>query len=152
MNAVSGSVEGSSLVSRLRRDRALAAFIVAYEDLAQIIHEDNVEKGFWPEGARSWKYGVTEKGHPDDYEVPGKRNVGESLMLVVTELSEGLEGHRKDLNDDHLPHRKSLEVELADAVIRIMDLGYGLCHRVADALVEKLEYNRKRPFKHGKNF
>ncbi len=32
-----------------------------------------------------------------------------------------MEGERKDLMDDKLPHRKMAEVELADALIRIFD-------------------------------
>jgi hypothetical protein len=44
------------------------------------------------------------------------------IALVHSELSEGLEGFRKGLMDDHLPHRKMIEVELADTVIRIFDL------------------------------
>lgn len=53
------------------------------------------------------------------------RNVGELMMLVVSELAEALEGHRKDLMDDKLPHRKMFEVELADAVIRLLDVAGG---------------------------
>jgi hypothetical protein len=45
----------------------------------------------------------------------------------VSELSEALEGHRKDLMDDKLPHRKMVEVELVDFLIRAFDMagGYG---------------------------
>ena len=50
------------------------------------------------------------------------RNVYELLQLVVTEISEATEGERKDLMDDHLPHRKMGEVELADALIRLLDM------------------------------
>jgi hypothetical protein len=53
--------------------------------------------------------------------VPLYRNRGEMFMLMVSEIAEAMEGERKDLMDDHLPHRKMAEVELADAVIRIMD-------------------------------
>jgi hypothetical protein len=74
----------------------------------------------------------------------GKRNVGEMLCLVHSEISEALEGHRKDKMDDHLPHRKSMEVELADAVIRIADLGAALSLDVGSALAEKLTYNDQR--------
>jgi hypothetical protein len=37
-----------------------------------------------------------------------ERNVGELLMLTVSELSEAMEGHRKNLMDDKLPHRKDV--------------------------------------------
>jgi len=74
----------------------------------------------------------------------GKRNVGELLMLCVSELSEGMEGHRKGLMDDKLPHRPMLEVELADAVIRIMDLAGGFDLDIAGAIAEKLQYNATR--------
>lgn len=56
---------------------------------------------------------------------PLNRNVGELLMLTVSELAEALEGHRKDLMDDKLPHRKMFEVELADAIIRLLDIAGG---------------------------
>lgn len=50
-----------------------------------------------------------------------ERDVFEMLQLVSTEVAEATEGERKDLVDDHLPHRKMGEVELADAAIRLMD-------------------------------
>ncbi len=72
------------------------------------------------------------------------RNVGELLMLTVSELSEALEGHRKDLMDDKLPHRKMFEVELADCIIRILDMGTGLGLDLGGAFEEKMEYNANR--------
>lgn len=74
----------------------------------------------------------------------GKRNVGEMLMLIVSEVAEAMEGDRKKLMDDKLPHRPMVEVELADAMIRIADLAGGMGYDLAGALVEKLEYNRTR--------
>ena len=75
---------------------------------------------------------------------PPKRNVPEMLMLVVSEVVEGLEGHRKNLMDDKLPHRPMLEVELADAVIRILDMCGGLGLDLQGAIYEKLAYNAQR--------
>lgn len=75
---------------------------------------------------------------------PIQRNKGELLMLMVSEIAEGMEGERKDLMDDKLPHRKMIEVELADAVIRILDYAGGFGYDVAGAIYEKLEYNSKR--------
>jgi NTP pyrophosphatase (non-canonical NTP hydrolase) len=71
--------------------------------------------------------------------------VATKLMLTVSEVSEAMEGHRKNLTDDHLPHRRMLEVELADAVIRICDLAGGLKFDLGGAIAEKLAYNAKRP-------
>lgn len=71
--------------------------------------------------------------------------ISAKLMLVVTEVAEAMEGHRKNLPDDKLPHRPMLEVEMADAVIRILDLAGGLELDVAGAIIEKLAYNQSRP-------
>lgn len=71
-------------------------------------------------------------------------NVPEKLMLIVSEVAEAMEGHRKNLADDKLPHRRMVEVELADAVIRIFDLAGAKGYDIAGALVEKMAYNAKR--------
>lgn len=81
--------------------------------LCASVHADNVAAGWWTDldtGAS----------------LIGKRNVGELLMLVVTELSEADLGLCQHLPDDKLPHRRMFEVELADAAIRIFDIGGGL--------------------------
>ena len=75
---------------------------------------------------------------------PLERNVGEMLMLITSELSEGMEGHRKNLMDDKLPTRSMLEVELADAVIRIFDMAGGLGLDLPGAWRAKMEYNAVR--------
>lgn len=49
--------------------------------------------------------------------------VVEKMQLASTEVAEATEGERKSLMDDHLPHRKMGEVELADTLIRILDFG-----------------------------
>lgn len=72
------------------------------------------------------------------------RNIGELLCLVHSEISEAMEGARKGLFDDKLPHRCMLEVELADAVIRIFDMAGGLRLDLAGAIAEKLAYNAQR--------
>ena len=70
--------------------------------------------------------------------------VGEKLMLIVSEVAEAMEGYRKNLNDDKLPHRKMIEVELADALIRICDLAGAMDLDLAGAVVEKMVFNRTR--------
>jgi hypothetical protein len=66
------------------------------------------------------------------------------LCLIHSEISEAMEGHRKGLKDDHLPHRDMAEVELADAVIRICDLAGAMGYDLGSAMAEKLAYNQQR--------
>lgn len=73
-----------------------------------------------------------------------KHNIGERLMLIVTEVAEAMEGHRKNLPSDHLPGRSMFEEELADAVIRIFDTAGACDIRLGDIIAEKLAYNAKR--------
>jgi hypothetical protein len=70
-------------------------------ELAKRIYEQNKAVGWW-----------------DD----PNRCILQTLQLVSTEVAEATEGERKDLNDDHLPDRKMGEVELADALIRTLDV------------------------------
>lgn len=51
------------------------------------------------------------------------RCIYQTIQLISTEIAEATEGARKNLMDDHLPHRKMEEVELADVLIRTLDLG-----------------------------
>lgn len=74
-----------------------------------------------------------------------ERNTGEMLMLIVSEIAEGMEGDRKSLMDDKLPHREMLEVELADAVIRIFDLAGSRGYDLGAAIAEKIAFNLNRP-------
>ena len=73
-----------------------------------------------------------------------ERNKGELIALMHSELSECLEGVRKDCADDKLPHRKMEEVELADAVIRIFDYAGGVGLNLGEAIIEKLAFNLDR--------
>lgn len=124
-------------------------------EISQEIHLNNVEKGFWPDN-------------------PKDRNVGELLMLVVSELSEALEADRKgekvslfssDLNyvltekDDEVFKRdfekyvkNRWEDEIADAVIRLFDIAVGTGISLEWHISAKMRYNKLRPYKHGKAY
>jgi len=106
-------------------------FIDTFNTMANGIHETAVEKGWWNNA----------------------RSEGEIIALIHSELSEALEYLRNhDKNDDKLPQFKGIEVELADAIIRIMDYAKAFNYNVAEALVAKVNYNKTRPYLHGKLF
>jgi len=72
------------------------------------------------------------------------RNRGEMLMLMVSEISEAMEGERKSTMDSHLPHRRTAEVELADLLIRLLDYCGGCGYDLEGAFQEKMLYNSTR--------
>lgn len=92
------------------------------KQLQKKIHQQNIEAGWW--------------------DIP--REKGTLLCLIHSEISEAMEGERKDLMDYHLPHRKMAEVELADAVIRILDYAEEFGYDIESVITEKLEYNKHR--------
>ena len=90
-------------------------------ELTAQCHAIAKEKGFWDE----------------------KRNIGEALMLIVTELAEGMEAYRKQ---DEANFRE----ELADTFIRLFDLCGGLGIDIEEEIEKKSLKNKNRPYKHGK--
>ena len=73
-----------------------------------------------------------------------KRNFGEVIALMHSELSEALEADRKGLMDSHLPHRDGREVEFADLIIRVLDTTCALNLDIPGAFIEKNIYNQHR--------
>lgn len=90
-------------------------------ELSRLCHSIAVEKGFWEK----------------------ERNIGEALMLIVTELAEAMEAHR--IQDD-----ANFKEELADSFIRLLDLCGGLGIDIEEEISKKSQKNKKRPYKHGK--
>ena len=71
-------------------------------------------------------------------------NTGEKIALMHSELSEALEGDRKKKQDDHLPHFTSIEVELGDCMIRILDYCGKRGFDMDAVIAQKRAYNRER--------
>ena len=90
-------------------------------ELANICHSIAKEKGFWDQ----------------------ERNIGEALMLIVTELAEAMEAHRHQ--DD-----ANFKEELADTFIRLLDLCGGMKIDIEEEIYKKSLKNKNRPYKHGK--
>lgn len=107
------------------------SFVFELEALADNIHEANKKVGWWDE-----LEGLTPRFR--------KMLFAEKLALAHSEVTETLEGIRKDLFDDKLPWRRMAEVEISDAIIRLMDLAKGMGLEVGAPLIEKLAFNANR--------
>jgi len=125
---------------------------MSLNNLAREIYSNNKEKGFWDED----------------------RNVGELLMLTVSELGEALEAHRhgrrsqyhrldvmhpdKDMKDTEYREvfkediKDTFEDELADTIIRVLDMCGGLSIDIDFHIEKKLEFNKTRERLHGKKY
>lgn len=80
----------------------------------------------------------------DDPDVLSGNDVNDiKLALVATELDE----FREAL---YVGNREHAAEEIADAIIRLLDIGASLGLDVGVALVTKVEKNKERPAKHGK--
>lgn len=74
----------------------------------------------------------------------------EDVALQQSELSEVLEALRVgNPESEKLPGFSAAEEEYADVIIRILQYAHRKGYRMADAIFAKIEFNRRRPFRHG---
>lgn len=112
------------------------------KELCEKAHQTAVDKGFW---------------------YVAQKSPTELLMLIVSELGEACEALRK--NRRQLPTiqqangefkkewtKDTFEDEIADAFIRLGDMCQALNIDIEWQIEKKMEYNKTRPYKHGKEF
>lgn len=112
----------------MRKATQFNSIIQPFNRFVDQVHKANTKAGWW----------INANPFKDKHIIPAK------LCLIHSEISEAMEGHRKGLRDDKLPHRAMIEVELADAVIRIADLAAALNLDLGGAIAEKMRYNLTR--------
>lgn len=106
---------------------------------ARIVHEMAVSKGFWD----------------------GDNNPSEKLLLIVSEAVEAMEeirnGHHVnemyyDDSNPQNPKPEGVPAELADIIIRTLDVCAGWGIDIDKAVWEKVRYNSAREMMHGRRF
>lgn len=108
------------------------SFKDTFNEFADKCHAASYQAGWWHE--------------PDGTPlITNKYAVAVKLLLGISELVEAMEGDRKGLMDDKLPHRSMLEVEIADCMIRLYDLAGAYNLDVGGAIEEKMAFNVTRP-------
>ena len=109
-----------------------------FDNLAIELHKNAVEKGFW--------------GSPEDHDAVNDIFVAKQCMMIVSEVTEVMEAIRKDKGEEEITK------EFADILIRTLDLYAGVVNAgytklsLDHAFVEKVEFNKTRPEKHGVRF
>jgi NTP pyrophosphatase (non-canonical NTP hydrolase) len=103
-------------------------------------HDESCKRGWWDVD----HIADLEAVGGSEYQVALQYQYATKIALIHSEISEAMEGMRKGKMDEHIPTRKSVEVELADALIRIFDLAGAMGLNLGEAVIEKGRYNAIR--------
>lgn len=79
-----------------------------------------------------------------------ERSFGDCVSLIISELGEAVEAHRhQNPPSEKIDGFSSIEEELADVVIRVMDTAGYRGFNLGDAIIAKMRFNRGREKMHG---
>jgi hypothetical protein len=122
--------------------------------LAKSNHKLALKKGFWDDEELNVSY-------PDGLHIFQKTvsidQTAQKLGMIHCEISEAFEESRK--TDDYTKvyyskgHKpEGFGIELADALMRILDLAERRGVDMEKCICLKIKYNKTRPYKHGKRY
>ncbi len=127
-------------------------------ELQTEIHQTALKKGWWVAQTQIANQGLfdSEGNYTDELgepvEVKVQRSFGELIALCHSELSEALEAFREGgmetwRGENNKP--EGMFVELANCIIRILDISEHFGVNMEVVIKEKMEYNQTRPYRHG---
>lgn len=121
------------------------SFVAEFNRVQKQANKINRKKGFNPE--------PRDRENITDFETESNYNharTGLKLALIMREASEALEADRAGNAPSHkIPKFTNFEEELADIVIRTMNLAEDTSSRLAAAIIAKMAFNAKRSYRHG---
>lgn len=119
-----------------------------FRETAQEVHATARAKGWWTSRDGMERLAASEV--PSLLEFTKATLDAACIALIHSELSEAIEAARAgDPPDDKIPEYSGVEAELADVIIRIMDIAAHRGWRVGDAVEAKMAMNRTRSHMHG---
>lgn len=148
-------------------------FLDGLEAVAAEIHRIAVDRGWWPdektpeevvacfrvEDMRIGKGATLQLSDISDRLLDlvkraretASRSEAEMIALHHSELSEALEEGVRRGNPEavDLPGYSAMEEQFADLLIRVLDHCHHRRYRIGEAVLAKIEVNRRRPYKHG---
>lgn len=144
------------------------------KELQQEAHQIAKDKGFWDNTERVINF---LKDSEDELIDENFNNIiSTKIALIITELSEAIEALRKKKKANIIEFNRvtegltwennqaameeafrlfikdSVQDEISDAQIRIYDLCSWLNIDLENHVIMKMDYNKTRPYKHGKTF